>query len=331
MRSPRPSTRPSTTPEVSQVTGWRAALARPSVATGKDYARRVFNGLGDNNAFFLAGGVAFSMLLALVPLVLLTLVGLAFALGREPADALNTVMGLTTNFLPRESFEVGALLRTVLEDVLRTRGAVGIGAGLGFVWTSTRLFGSLRAVLSIVLGRNERGIVHGKLFDVGAALASIGLVVVYVVFSAYLTMASTRSVEALGRIGVSLDALGPLAYALGRLLSLGLLAAVFFALYRGLPHKRPSREAAMLAGLTAGVLFEVARSVYGFLLGLATPNSLYTGSIAIIVSIVFWVYYGALLFLVGAEVVRAHELRQEHADKLAREQAREPSRKIAPA
>jgi len=308
--------KPPKTPVRPELDGWRAVLARPRLAVVVDYLRRVYNGLAEDNAFFLAGGVAFSLLLALVPFVLLLVVALTFALGRQPEQAAGTVVSLAEMFLPRNSFEASAVLRTIVDDVLRTRGAVGIGAALGFVWTSTRLFGSLRAVLSIVMDRSDRGIVAGKLFDVVAALATSLLVLVWVVLVSYLSIASARGSSILENLGVQMETLGTLTYLLGRALGFALLTFTFYALYHGLPRNRPSREAAWLAALVASVLFEVARQVYAELLVRFSPGSLYTGTIAVIVSIVFFVYYGALLFLLGAEVAQAHELRREELVRL---------------
>jgi len=308
--------KPPRTPVRPEPDGWRAALARPRLVVVVDYLRRVYNGLANDNAFFLAGGVAFSLLLALVPFVLLLVVALTFVLGRQPEQAAETVVSLTEMFLPRDSFEAGAVLRTIVDDVLRTRGAVGIGAALGFVWTSTRLFGSLRAVLSIVMDRSERGIVAGKLFDVVAAFATSLLVLVWVLLLSYLSIATDRGTSMLANLGVRMETLGTLTYLIGRGLGFALVAFTFYALYHGLPRKRPSREAAWLAALVASSLFEIARQMFAVLFVRFSPSSLYTGSIAVIVSIVFFVYYGAVLFLLGAEVAQAHELRREELVRL---------------
>ena len=300
---------------------------RSRLATVGDYARRVFNGLADDNAFFLAGGVAFSLLLALVPLVLLLVVGLSFALGRNVEQATETVLRLSETFLPASNaFEAGALLRTIVDDVLRTRGAVGLGAALGFVWTSTRLFGSLRAVLAIVLERDDRGIVAGKLFDVVASFATTLLVVLWAVISTYLAVVSEKGTELLARLGVRMDAVSLLGYGAGRALGFALLAFTFYALYRGLPRRRPSREATLVAALTAALLFELARYVYTLFIAQLSPGSLYTGTIAVIVSVVFWTYYAALLFLLGAEVAQAHALRRAELDALAQVRPARPAK-----
>jgi membrane protein len=40
------------------------------------------------------------------------------------------------------------------------------------------------------------------------------------------------------------------------------------------------------------------------------PGSLYTGTVAVIVLIVFWVYYAALIFILGGEVGQVYALRR---------------------
>ena len=273
----------------------------------------MYNGLANDNAFFLAGGVAFSLLLAFVPSLLLVVVGLSYLLGRQPAEAVGTLTALTETFLPRNTFEVDALLRSTVDDVLRTRGAVGLGAALGFVWTSTRLFGSLRAALSIVFSQDERGIVAGKLFDVVASVATTFAVAVWALLSTYLAVARARGVLVLTELGLRVDALGTLSYLVGRAVGALILVSTFYAVYRLLPRRRPSARAALVGAVTAAILFEIARQLFVLLLAVASPGSLYTGTIAVIVSVVFWVYYGALLFVVGAEFAQAHEARRKQA------------------
>ena len=54
-----------------------------------------------------------------------------------------------------------------------TRGSITIYSSIGFVWFSTRLFGSLRTVLASVFDiESERGIIAGKIFDVKITVVS---------------------------------------------------------------------------------------------------------------------------------------------------------------
>lgn len=231
-------------------------------------------------------------------------------MGRQPEDAANTIIGLIESLLPRDAPAPGQLLRQLVEDVMRTRGAVGLYSAITFAWFSTRLFGSLRSVLALIFDGTDRGIVAGKLFDFFATIVATFAVAVYIVFSAYLTLATTRGAELLMRFGLAEGAMGGLTYVLGRLLAVAVIIALFFALYRGLPRRRPPQRTALVAATVAGVLFECARYAFALLVKRADPSSLYTGTIAAVVAVVFWVYYSALLFLIGGEVAQAYDLRR---------------------
>jgi membrane protein len=275
-----------------------------------DILRRVWNQAAEDNLPFLAGGLAFNILLALVPFVLLLISGLSFLLGSEPTEAAVTVTRLMEQLLPNEAPSAGDLLRGVVAEVLSTRGAVTLYSAITFAWFSTRLFGSLRSVLALIFDGTDRSIMAGKLFDFLATIVATVAVVVYVVFSAYLDLAATRGFALLRTVGLQQDAMSGLEYAVGRLLAVSLVFALFYALYRGLPRRRPSVQVAAVAALTASILFEIARNVFALAVGAANPASLYTGTIAAIVAVVFWTYYCAFLFLLGGEVAQAYDLRR---------------------
>lgn len=274
-----------------------------------DIVRRVWCQGAEDNVLFLAGGLAFNVLLALLPFVLLLISGLSFLLGRETAEAAQTVVQLVDRLLPSGAPAAGELLRGIVTDVLQTRGTVTLYSAIGFAWFSTRLFGSLRSVLALIFDGTDRGIVAGKLFDLLATIVATVGIVVYVVFSAYLGLATTRGLALLQEFGVRTSSIGGVGYVLGRLLALSVVFLMFYAMYRGLPKRRPPMRTAAVGALTASVLFEFARHFFTLFVARFDPSSLYTGTIAALVAVVFWTYYGALLFLIGGEVAQAYDLR----------------------
>ena len=288
----------------------RPTSLRPWVEPWWDIVRRVWRQSAEDNVPFLAGGLAFNILLALLPFVLLLMAGLSFLLGSVPADAAATVAALVERLLPNDAPYARDLLRGIIADVLATRSTVTVYSAIGFAWFSTRLFGSLRSVLALIFDGTDRGIVAGKLFDFGATIAATLIVVVYVVFSAYLDLATTRGLALLRDIGLRESAMSGVAYVIGRLLAVLVVLALFFALYRGLPRRRPGVTVSLVGAVTATALFEMARNVFAFVVRHLDPGSVYTGTIAAIVAIVFWTYYGAFLFLIGGEVAQAYELRR---------------------
>ncbi len=245
-----------------------------------------------------------------MPFVLLLIAGLSFFLNREPGEAAKTVAGLVEGFLPQNATAGTTLLRDIVADVLKTRGTVSLYAAVTFAWFSTRLFGSLRSVLALIFDGTDRGIVAGKVFDFVATIVATFAVVTYVVFSTYLDLATNRGVSFLLRIGLRESAMGNISYVLGRVIANAVVFMLFYALYRGLPRRRPSMRVASVGAASAAALFEIARHLFALLVAHADPSSLYTGTIAAVVATVFWTYYSSLLFMIGGEVAQAYELRR---------------------
>jgi membrane protein len=293
-------------------------------ATLGDYIRRVWLQSGEDNIFFLAGGVAFNILLVAVPFVVLVVTALASVLNRRVAFATAEVWTFLQRLLPSMSAATSETLHALLDGILAARGSVGIWSAIGFVWFTTRLFGSLRTVLAEVFDiEHERGIVLGKLFDLLITVLATFLLVVYFAISVFLALAQTRGAALLEAVGLQQDILSRFEYLLGRVLAFVVVVAAFYALYRYLPNRRIRVQQALVGALSTGVLFEIAKNVYGILTRRFDPSSLYTGTLYAVISIVFWVYYAALVFIIGGEVAQVNELRRQL--RVQRETFDEPS------
>jgi len=287
---------------------WGAARLRDTVV---DYARRLWAKGGDDDLFFLAGGVAYNILLAGVPFFLLLIAGIGYVLNKPDADSTRDVLEFMGRLLPAGPGDGRSFLDPILRDVVRTRGRVGLLSAGAFVWFSTRLFGTLRSVLQRVftVGK-DRGIVVGKLYDVAYTLLASALMVAYLTLSAYLALMGNRGTQILREIGVNATVMGGVEYALGRVVAFAVVVAIFFSIYKFIPAGRVPWRQALVASMTTGVLFELARSAFVLLVQRANPASLYTGTLAALVIVVFWVYYAALLFVIGGEVAQVYTDRQ---------------------
>ncbi len=277
----------------------------------QDYAKRVWDNSGEDNIFFLAGGIAFNVLLAIVPFFLLLVTGLAYFLNQSADASSVEVTRLLDRLLPPDPRTGTSPVHGFLADIIRARGSLGIYSAIGFVWFSTRLFGSLRSVLASVFDiEQERGIVEGKLFDVKVTLVSTLLVVAYTALNFYLAIARSRGVEVLRTAGLREDVMGAVEYTLGRLVSFAIVALMFFALYRYLPKQRVRPASAVVAALFTSVLFELFKTFFTTYVESFDPGSLYTGTLAAIVIVVVWVYYACIAFILGGEVGQVYELRR---------------------
>jgi membrane protein len=287
--------------------------------SGAAYLRGIWAKGEEDDALFLAGGVAFSILLAGVPFFLLLAAGIGYALRRSPDAASGAVAEFVRNLFPETWSGDGSFLDPVLHEVVRTRGAAGAFGAIAFIWFSTRLFGSMRTVLTRTMDvPRGHGIVWGKLFDVLLTIAATALIVAWVALSAYIALARSSGVELLSGLGLHAEhVMPPLTYAAGRVVAFLLFVAIFFALYKVLPNRKVRWQQAAIGGVTSAVLFEIARNVFTWVVHRWNPGSLYTGTLSAIVVVVFWVYYAALIFVLGGElsqvVERRRRSREEHA------------------
>ncbi len=279
--------------------------------TLRDYARRVWVSSSEDDIFFLAGGIAFNILLAAVPFVLLVITALVFSLGLTPDASLGEVRTIINRFLPPQAPAANAAIERLLSDVIRARDALGAWGAVTFIWFSTRLFGSLRTVLAEIFDiESVRGIIAGKWFDVRVTVYSSLLLVAYAALSTYLALASSRGATLLVAVGLREDVMGSVEYGIGRLVAFLFFVSIFWALYRFLPNRRIRWQQALVGALATSVLFEIARNLWTAFTRSFDPGSIYSGTIYAMVSLVFWVYYSALIFIVGGEVSQAHELRR---------------------
>jgi membrane protein len=295
---------------------WRVRRrARPAFARAgwmlRDYAKRVWDNSGEDNIFFLAGGLAFNILLAVVPFALLLLTGVAYLLNHSAEASTQEVTALIERLLPASLGGARDLLLGVVNDAIATRGRVGVLSAVTFIWFSTRLFGSLRSVLADVFDiEQERGIVAGKIFDIQVTVVSTLLVVAYSALSAYLAIATSRGVQVLQRVGVREDVMGGVEYWAGRGVAFAFIVTLFFGLYKYLPIRRIRWQTALLAAMFTSACLELAKAAFAYYIARFDPGSLYTGTLAAFVIVVFWVYYAAMIFILGGEVAQVYDLRR---------------------
>lgn len=277
----------------------------------KDYARRLWDVAGEDNISFLAGGIAFNLLLAAVPFTLLLLSGLGYVLNESAEQSSSTVWGFIDNLMPPHAETGDVQLHKLLDGVIKARGSVGLFGAIAFIWFSTRLFGTLRSVLGEVFDI-EQGLdfIKGKLFDIKITIVSTVLFVAYAVLSTYMKIATSKALAALTDVGFRKSFRIRLEYWFGNILALLFITGMFFALYKFLPSRRIRWQPALVGALFTSVLFELAKQLFTTYIGSFNPSSLYAGTLAGIVIVVFWVYYAALIFILGGEVGQVYELRR---------------------
>lgn len=286
--------------------------------TLRDYSKRVWDNSGEDNVFFLAGGIAFNILLAAVPFFLLFASGLAYFMNQTADVSSVEITAFVARLMPPRASGDPSPINNILVNIIKSKGTVGAYGAIGFIWFSTRLFGSLRSVLAEIFDiDSDRGIIAGKIFDIKITLVSTIFLIAYTALSTYLAFATSQGVRVLEQAGLRKDLMGQLEYNVGQLVAFIFIAMMFFSLYKFLPNRKIRWQTALIAALFTSFMLEIAKYVFGAYVRSFNPGSIYTGTIAAAVIIVIWVYYAAMIFILGGEVAQVHELRRVR--KLQRE------------
>jgi membrane protein len=262
-----------------------------------------------DDILFLAGGVAFNILLAGLPFFLLLAAALGFIVGSSETVSTGEVARVIRDLFPDGGPGAGSIFDPLVKDIVRTRTSATLFGVAAFAWFSTRLFGSLRGVFNKVFAvPRGRHIVVGKLHDVVLTFCAAILLSVWIASSAYIGLARTRGVELLSAVGLHSQAImGTVTYLSGRLITSALLIGIFYSLYTIIPNRKVRRGQALFGAVVSAALFEVARLVFALVITKWNPASLYSGTVAAIIVVVFWIYYAALIVIVGGIASQVRE------------------------
>jgi membrane protein len=279
----------------------RPGVLRRTRTAAADFIRRVWMKADQDQIFFMAGAIAFNVLVAIVPLALAA-VGVAgfFLQARAditggPADPL---VDYLLNVLPPVSAEFAEAVRGYLNELIaQATGLFTIGT-LVFAWLATRLIGTLRTALREVFDiQQDRGIIAGKLFDLQMVFVAGTLLAV--------NIAATVLIEIVAAYGLEFLHIsqGPAVLAnLLTLLSFLSIWSMFVLIYRYLPARRIQWRTALISATFTAFMFELLKELFAwYFRNYAGYASTYQ-NLATIAIVVIYVYYMAVLFILGGEV-----------------------------
>lgn len=251
------------------------------------------------------------------------LVGLTYAARLSPYTSVDDIQRMFLRFIPRRvdanpdgPFEV---VSQFLQGFVQNRGTISLYAIPLFIWFATRLFASVRTSLTLVYnvpagpgGQNMiLGFLKGKLRDSMMVAITVALSVVNAVLTAVISVVDARGQE----LVVRWPGLHFFVTELGRMITevatFSFGVGLFYLVFRHASPRRLPRPAALAGSVFTALLFEVAKRGYGwYIRSVAATNPLAADSnFGAVMLFVLWVYYTALVFLLGAVVAETWDLR----------------------
>ena len=272
---------------------------------------QVFARFGKDNGGLLAAGLAFFLVLAFVPLLLVGLWFLGHLYANKPDEALHQIQ---VNILPQiipgggASKEVTRLMGQAgiasadgqhagpaLLRLLRGHGLAGILALLTTVWAAIQIFINGSSAMNAAWETQE------KRSWIMLRLMALSLLVatgILLVLSLFATGYSTKFSDS--RFAHLVPFEGAVISGGIELIAVAVSAIMYAAVYKFLPAAQVSWKAAFAGATFAAVTWEIAKKLLAVYL--LKPNTSLYGDLGNLIVFILWVLYSMTILLLGAEV-----------------------------
>jgi membrane protein len=254
----------------------------------------------DDRAPSMGAAIAFYTIFSLAPTLLLVIAVAGIAFGEEAARG-----ALIEELSGMIGAQAGEALQTMIANAGRFEGgAFATAIGLfTLLFGATTVFAELQDALNRIWKAQPpdlstiTALVRARFFGLALIMAIGFVLVVALVVSTVIAVIGAWLLQRLPGLQILLRSV-ELA------LSIGLIGLLFTLIYRFLPDTRVPWADAWAGGLLASVLFSLGKWLIGLYIGRSAVASTY-GAAGTFVVILLWVYYSSLIFLYGAEVVKA--------------------------
>jgi membrane protein len=260
----------------------------------------------EDRPFELAAALAYYTIFSLAPLLVIAISVAGFVFGREAAQ--EQVVGTLSGFVGKDG---GAAIQTMIDNASKQQSSDSIVAML--VGVALLLFGAggvvgqLQSSLNMIWGvepkpgRGLFGFLRERFISYAMVLGVGFLLLVSLIVTAALAAFDQFLDGPMPGAGIVLQIVH-------FIVSLGLIAFVFAAIYRFMPDARIAWKDVVIGGVLTAILFNVGKFVIGLYLGQSSVTSVY-GAAGSLVTLLLWIYYSSLIFFFGAELTQVYATR----------------------
>ena len=252
----------------------------------------------DDRCTTLAAAISYYAVFALPPLLVLILTTVGVLV--DPVEVKGRITSEVGTLIGPDA---GRMVGTMIEQA--DRGRSGPAALVGIVallFGATGAFFQLQVALNLVWEVPEeqqragwRGHLLKRVLSLGMILGIGFLLLISMVLGALITAAGDALASFLPEM-----LSGTMLQVLQNAVSLLVVSSLFTVMFAVLPDARIYWRDALVGGVVTGLLFVIGKTLIGIYLGQSEPGSAY-GAAGALAAILVWVYYSALILLLGAE------------------------------
>ncbi len=284
----------------------------------KYYIIGLYRNTDQHHLFLFAGGLAFSLFVCIIPFNLILFWMLGYFLESSAVEIqINHLIDTIIPYAVYADFAKNVLYKRI-NEVIEYRNIVGFIGVTGLFIAASGFLSSLRTVLNKIFGASE---------DINFLLGYLRdfLTIIIVIFVFLIATIILPMIDILRQASEQYGVFEFLQYGIFQkiftsLLAVVLIFALFSWLYKFVPTKKISRRGVRFGAFWAAILWEIAKQIFGFYIyNFATLGKIY-GTYVVVVVIAFWIYYTAVVFIVGAEMGKLYDDKRSLGEKAGRSQ-----------
>ncbi|MDR2728751.1 MAG: YihY/virulence factor BrkB family protein [Chitinispirillales bacterium] len=247
------------------------------------FLRILFSEYGRNHCASRASGLAFVLLITLIPLITTAAIMFTSITDVHP-EHVERVMSALLPFAPP------AVMEHIITFFINARSLRGIGIGVLIIMTMS-LFNTMEQSMNTIW----------KVPQARSFFTRLRTFTMVIVYSPFLFFASFQFRHS-GIFGIV-----PQDIFILRFLPFALTTFAFALLFKFIPNTRVNFVSALLGGIAAGLLFELERRCFGYYVHFSTQTQTIFGAAGFLPFFLLSLYFTALLFLMGTQVSYVHQ------------------------
>ena len=281
---------------------------RRTIAFFKHYFGGLYEAFDQHHIFLWAAGLSFSLFISMIPMVLLLFYVLGNIINIETVEG--QVNQLINTIIPYPEFAsyTKSFILSRIPDVIEFKTMAGYLGTFGLLFTSTWLFSGLRTILNTIFGiTKDKNLIIAFIRDIVGVL----LVIFFVLLSTVIIPATNIFIEVADNLEIlAFFRVSDITNILFSTISLTIIFGIFFSAYYLIPYEKMSKRVPLVAALWATVMWELARSIFGYYVFDVLLHYKIYGAFILVAVVAFWIFYSSILFIIGAEIGRLYRERR---------------------
>jgi membrane protein len=266
----------------------------------KHYFGGIYYRMDRDHIFLFAGGLAFSLFLCIIPFVLILFWILGNFLSSESvALQVNTFLDTVIPYKTYADYARTIIFKRI-DEVIAYKNLAGFIGFIGLFIAASGFFSSLRTILNKIFGaEKELNMLVGFVRDFVIILISILLFFVLTLSFPFIDY--IRSLPQEYEMFSFFD-LAIFQQVFTTIFSIVVLFSLFSLIYKFIPTVKIRKRSVAVGAIWAAFLWEGAKQLFGFYIRNFPTLGMIYGTYILVIVLAFWIYYSAIVFILGAEI-----------------------------